>query len=104
MDQLAIPDSPAAEDLGGMATYGSSAIDFWKHCLLSVAASYPLGFLWSATVGIYLLLRRHIDSTEMDEISLDNQEPTEGLPKLRDDDSGVPQVDKEAAPGYAGES
>ena len=97
MVQLTMPDSPAAEEIGGMAKFGAAAADFWKSGLLSVAASYPLGFLWSATVGIYLLLRHRIDSTEMDEVSLDGQEPTEGLPKLREDESGVPQVEPEGS-------
>lgn len=53
---------------------GPQAIQIWKNALASIAASYPIAFFWSATTAIYLLLRRHIDSTEMDEISLDAYE------------------------------
>ncbi|MCH7752427.1 MAG: hypothetical protein IH898_09775 [Planctomycetes bacterium] len=80
--------APAADAAGKM-------IGFWQATLMAVAASFPLGYLWCASVGIYLLLRRHIDSTEMDEVALDQDEPQQGLPKLTPDESGIPQVDRE---------
>jgi hypothetical protein len=80
--------------LTGIAATAASLMAFWNQALMAVAASFPLGFLWSAAVGIYLLLRRQIDSTEMDEIALDSSESTEGLPKLAPDVLGVAQVDR----------
>jgi hypothetical protein len=80
--------------LGGIAATAAAAMAFWNRALLAVAASFPLAFLWSAAVGIYLLLRRHIDSMEMDEIALDLTEPLEGLPRLTPDATGVPRVDR----------
>lgn len=32
----------------------------------------------------------------MDEVALDQNEPEQGLPELTPDDSGIPQVDREA--------
>ena len=91
---MSTPPADAAQALGGFAATAAGAMAFWKATLLAVAASFPLGYLWSAAVGVYLLLRRQIDSTEMDEIALDQSEPTEGLPKLTPGASGVPQVDR----------
>jgi len=42
------------------------AIKGWKWGLGSLVAAYPLACLWPLSVGIYLLLRRHVDATEMD--------------------------------------
>lgn len=52
--------------------------------------------LGGEAVVYYLLLRRHIDSSEMDEVALDQNEPEQGLPELTPDDSGIPQVDRKA--------
>lgn len=82
-------------NLSVMASVGMRAIQFWKWTLEAIVASYAVGYLWSSSVGIYLLLRRHIDSTEMDEIALDlGQFPQSGLPDLEADESGVPEVKK----------
>ncbi len=83
-----------ASDLGGMANTGAQAIHFWKWTLSAISASFPIAYLWPATVGIYLLLRRHIDSTEMDEIAFDEGEPNQGLPGLTTDETGIPQVER----------
>lgn len=93
---LSTPPADGAPTVSGMASLAAGAMAFWNRALLAVAASFPLAFLWCAAVGIYLLLRRQIDSTEMDEVALDFSEPTEGLPKLTPDATGVPQVNRGA--------
>lgn len=93
MEQLAVDGAEDVQNLGLMVSWGAAAMSSWKSALLAVAASYPLGFLWSSAAGIYLLLRRHIDSTEIDEINLDQEEPTTGLPSLSGGEQGVPQVE-----------
>jgi hypothetical protein len=50
------------------------AIGFWKHMLTTLVASYPLAYLFSASVGVYLLLRLDVDDTEMNEIAIDPNE------------------------------
>ena len=42
--------------------------------------------------AIYLLLRKDVDDTEMDEISVVNQQRTYELPPLKTDENGIPQV------------
>jgi len=85
----------AQAQLSAPADLGRTSIQFWKGILQTLVASYSVGYLWSASVGIYLLLRRHIDSTEMDEIAFDESDlPKKGLPNLEADESGVPHVGK----------
>ncbi|NOY30771.1 MAG: hypothetical protein GXP28_11565, partial [Planctomycetes bacterium] len=85
----------AQAHLSAPADLGRTSIQFWKGMLQTLVASYSVGYLWSASVGIYLLLRRHIDSTEMDEIAFDESDlPKKGLPNLEPDESGVPHVEK----------
>jgi hypothetical protein len=48
--------------------WGTDAILFWKAALHSFASAYPLAYLWPASVGIYLLLRRQIDETQIEEL------------------------------------
>jgi len=83
----------AQPNLSASADISRRAVLFWKGMLQSLVASYSVGYLWSASVAIYLLLRRHIDSTEMDEIVLEeNDLPQKGLPDLEPDKSGVPEM------------
>jgi hypothetical protein len=68
-------------------------IRFWDRGLAIVAAAFPMAYLWPASVGIYLLLRRQIDSTDIAESKFDEGEPRQGLPTLATDAAtGVPQV------------
>lgn len=58
----------------GSAALASNLITFWESMLATLAAAYPLAYLFSMAVGIYLLLRLDIDSTEMDEITATGDE------------------------------
>jgi len=86
----------APSNLSTTVAAGMRAAQFWKWTLHAIVSSFSVGYLWSASVGIYLLLRRHIDSTEMDEIAFEAGDRQEkGLPNLETDESGVPQVSRE---------
>jgi hypothetical protein len=67
------------------ASSGAWLISFWIGCVTTLKTAFPFAFFWSAAVGIYLLLRRHVDATEMDEVFLDEEEEHFGLPPLSDD-------------------
>jgi hypothetical protein len=72
MSELTRNSSDGVEPtFSGSATLAIDAIGFWKSMLTTLAAAYPLAYLFSASVGIYLLVRMDIDSTEMDEITAD---------------------------------
>ncbi|RIK82279.1 MAG: hypothetical protein DCC67_07430 [Planctomycetota bacterium] len=75
---------------GGMA--------WWNGALALVAAGFPMAYLWPAAVGVYLLQRRHIDSTEMTDLKFDERESPRGLPPLATDpETGVPRLGEPAA-------
>ncbi len=90
----AIPGAEGAnaDGLTGLVASGVAGIRFWKAALQLLVASYAVAYLWSATVGIYLLLRRQVDATEMDEVVTEERgdEELHGLPPLHTDPSGVP--------------
>ena len=73
--------------------WAGGGMRFWTTALTGLAAAFPMAYLWPAATGIYLLLRRHIDSTEMTETAFDEGTPVRGLPTLAPDAAtGVPQV------------
>ena len=89
-------------DLSGSPTSLSiRAIHAWKWGVASLLASFPLACLWSYSVGIYLLMRRHVDATEMDEVTLSDGTKQAGLPKLKEKESGVPEVEQPTSNGDA---
>jgi len=92
--EIVSSEGGAAVSLTGIALTGAKAIHCWKWAWMAVAASYPVAYLWSAAVGIYLLLRRQVDSTEMTEVKLTQGEPFQGLPDLTNNAAGLPQVQR----------
>ena len=55
-------------------------------------AAQKIAFFWSAAVAIYLLLRRDVDESEMDEVYLGPKSGEFGLPHLEPHATGVPGV------------
>jgi hypothetical protein len=85
------PDEKPVE-LSGSLQLAKRSIRFWKSLLGALAAGYQAGFLFVASVGVYLLLRKDIDGAEMDEVYVED-EPDFGMPPLADDHiTGVPEV------------
>ena len=73
----------------GPGYYAVLLFAFWNALIRLIAAGFVISYLWSATTAIYLLLRRDVDATELDEIQLEQDERF-GLPPLVTDDRGVP--------------
>jgi hypothetical protein len=85
------PQLPPEARTHGLTAAGGKLMRFWNQALASVATAFPVAYLWPAAMGIYLLLRRLIDSTELGEVAFDEGPPTRGLPPLhRDPATGVP--------------
>ena len=55
--------------------WGARAIGFWLRCLHWLLASFGWGYFWAIATAAYLLLRRDVDGTELDEVVL--EEPGE---------------------------
>jgi len=75
----------------GPGYYAVLLIALWTALVRLIAAGFAISYLWSAATAIYLLLRRDVDSAEMDEIQLEQEEQF-GLPPLTTDEQGVPGV------------
>jgi hypothetical protein len=77
-------------------------VRFWDAGFAAIVLAFPLAYLWSTAVGVYLLLRRHIDATDVSEVKFDEGEPRPGLPSLATDiRTGVPHVVSPTAPPAA---
>ncbi|MCC6125491.1 MAG: hypothetical protein IT426_11045 [Pirellulales bacterium] len=89
----------SGEKLAGMAYAGAWMIHFWTGLAKLFAVGFSFSFFWNAYSAIYLLLRRDVDATEMDEVYLDADEGEAkfGLPKIVLDDAGAPEVEEKAA-------
>jgi len=72
---------------------GGAVIHFWVGCVKLLAMGFSFGYFWTAACAMYLLLRRHVDATEMDEVFLEEEEESYGLPPLKLDSAGAPVVD-----------
>lgn len=79
---------------GGSA--GHSIIRFWVGCVKLLAIGYIFSYFWSASTAIYLLLRKDIDNTEMDEVFLENEEEPGDLPAIVKDSVGAPVAEGDA--------
>jgi hypothetical protein len=93
-DQPAV-DYLAAEgaEITSTGQIGIALFRFANGCLRAVAYSFAYGYFWVAACGIYLVLRRDVDHTETDEIYLDDDSQSYGLPPLTEDEAGVAKVD-----------
>ncbi len=72
--------------------FAQDAMGFWNGLISTVAVAFLYGLFWCMASAIYLLLRKDVDDTEMDEIYIVDERRTYELPPLKSDASGVPQV------------
>jgi len=63
--------TPQVGDLEGIGRAGAVIIRFWATAAKSLGLSFVYGFFWSGIAAMYLLLRRDVDATEMDEVFLE---------------------------------
>jgi len=78
-------------------SFAQDTMAFWNGMIRTVAASFLYGLFWCMASAVYLLLRKDVDDTEMDEIYIVDEKRTYELPPLKSDESGVPQVQKPQA-------
>ncbi len=53
---------------------GSAMVTFWLCLLFLMIIGFGYSYFWSASSIIYLLMRRRVDDTEMDEVHLEEEE------------------------------
>jgi len=83
--------------LGIVGKIGAWLIHFWSGCVKILAVGFLYSYFWSAMTIVYFLLRRDVDATEMDEVYLEEEEQSYGLPPLKADES--PAAGQPAAAG-----
>lgn len=76
----------------GTLTTARRFIQFWTGLAQTVAAAFIHGLFWCMAAAIYLLLRKDVDETEMDEIYMIDERRTYDLPPLESDKYGIPLV------------
>jgi hypothetical protein len=87
------PDSSAPLEPSTALSRAAAGRRFWTQLAASAAAAYPLGLLFASAVGVYLLLRLHVDGAQTDELSDDELETLQTLPRLTPHGSGIPDVE-----------
>lgn len=70
------------DQLGPVGWVGSNLLGFWSALVKLVAMSFLYSYFWTSACAIYLLLRRDVDATEIDEIYLGDR-PTMSLPEIK---------------------
>lgn len=76
---LGMGHARTAEVLAGLETaaagsevpFGIGALHFWSRGLEALLGSFGWGYFWSIATSAYLLLRRDVDGTELDEVVVD---------------------------------
>ncbi len=63
-----------SEDLGLLGRFGAGAIRSWHYLVQSVAVSFLFSYFWAATTMIYLLLRKSVDGTDLNEVYIEAAE------------------------------
>jgi len=76
---------------------GSNLLGFWKAFVKLIAISFLYSYFWTTACAWYLLLRRDVDATEIEEIYLGDR-PTVPLPELKT------EMQAKAAPPLAASS
>ncbi len=87
-----LPSTATAEPASWSLETGRDVLRFWTGCVTLLGTAYLYSYFWSAATAIYFLLRQSVDGTEPDEVAAEHEEETYGLPPLKTDASGVPQV------------
>jgi hypothetical protein len=88
-------------EAGSVFAMGAHAIGFWVRAVMTLAVGYLFSYFWCAATYIYFLLRQSVDATEMDEVFVEEEPESYGLPPLKTEPGQVPQVSEPPAGGMA---
>jgi hypothetical protein len=65
------------QTLRGWNKFGAGMVTIWLAIVFLLMLGFGYSYFWSASTIIYLLMRRHVDAAEMDEVYLE-EDDTEG--------------------------
>lgn len=86
------------DQLSSIGQAGAAMLGLSHGVVRAFTFSFAIAFFWTATTAIYLLLRRDVDQTEIDEVHADDEAELYGLPPLEKDQAGVAGVADEKMP------
>lgn len=96
--------TPQIGNLEGIGRAGAVIIRFWATAAKSLGVGFVYGFFWSGIAAVYLLLRRDVDATEMDEIFLEADRSEAESPSTAVSEPQTPAVMPEEARSDSGTS
>ncbi len=85
-------DTVEITEPSGVLRAGHNIITFWNSLIKTIAAGFLHGLFWCLFSAIYLLLRRDVDDTELDEVFIGEESQVYNLPPLKNDPEGIPQM------------
>jgi len=68
---------------------------FWLTLVWSIPVAYVFAWFWTSSVAIYLLLRRSVDATPLNEVYRVSPPKVRTLPTIKQDERGAPEMAKE---------
>lgn len=77
-------------DAAGPLAFAADAIDFFDGAVQALQEAFLYAFFFSSMTAIYLLLRKDVDHTELDDLYSDGDLEPYDLPPLSNDPRGVP--------------
>jgi len=54
---------------------GAAMTSFWVHLVFLMVIGFSYSYFWTASTQMYLLMRRRVDETEMDEVYVEEEAP-----------------------------
>jgi len=92
--ELATPSA-----IGSVREFGAAVIRFWTQCVKLAGAGFLVSYFWTAAAGVYLLLRRDCDATELEEVYVEEEpEPLPAPTPSPGTESPAPASPPEAKP------
>src|SRR5579884_3771716 len=73
-DYVGKTDYQGNDRLSGVNQVGAFLVAFWLFIVFLLMLGFGYSYFWSASTIIYLLMRRHVDAAELDEVYLEEDE------------------------------
>ena len=81
---------------------GAVMVACWLYLVFLMIVGFGYSYFWTAGTIIYLLMRRKVDDTELDEVYLDEDEGEAAYPAPGGEEAAAPAGEPGAAPAAAG--
>jgi hypothetical protein len=69
------------EAMSGWNHAGAVLVAFWLWIMFLLVVGFGYSYFWSSATIVYMLMRRHVDDTEMDEVHLEDEDLTDPFMK-----------------------